>query len=37
MLSPSLIKYPIPIMLIMAKANFDMKGRDSGFIFLNFV
>jgi hypothetical protein len=24
-------------MLIMAKANFDMKGRDSGFIFLNFV
>jgi hypothetical protein len=24
-------------MLIMAKANFDMKGRDSGFIFINFV
>ena len=37
MLSPTLIKYPIPIMLIMAKANFDMKGRDSGFIFINFV
>ena len=36
MLCPNFTRQPIPIMLMMAKANLEIKGSGSVFIMLNF-